>query len=116
MSGSEIASLIAAGGFVLLVLFLAVPILKLGKLIDKSADSVTQMTEELTPLVAELTVALEETNRQLKKVDSITNDVSSVTTNLASLVAVFTSSMGGTLAKLAGFGGVIGNLLGKKKR
>lgn len=116
MSGSEIASLIAAGGFVLLVLFLAVPILKLGKLIDKSADSVTQMTEELTPLVAELTVTLEETNRQLKKVDSITNDVSSVTTNLASLVAVFTSSMGGTLAKLAGFGGVVGNLLGKKKR
>jgi uncharacterized protein YoxC len=115
MSGSEIASLIAAGGFVLLVLFLAIPILKLGKLIDRSADSVTQMTEEITPLVAELTVTLEETNRQLKKIDSITNDVSSVTTNLSSLVAVFTSALGGPLAKLAGLGGVLKNLLGKKK-
>jgi uncharacterized protein YoxC len=116
MSGSEIASLIAAGGFVVLVLFLAVPILKLGKLIDKSADSVSQMTEELMPLFAEVTVTLEETNRQLKKIDSITTDVSQVTTNLSSLVAVFTSSMGGTLAKLAGLGGFLTNLLGKKKR
>lgn len=115
MSGSEIASLIAASGFVILVLFLAVPILKLGRLIDKSADSVSLMTEELTPLVAELTITLEETNRQLKKIDSITTDVSSVTTNLSSMVAVFTSAMGGPLAKIAGVGGMLRNLLGKKR-
>ena len=116
MSGSEIASLVAAGGFVVLVLFLAVPILKLGKLIDRSADSLVSMTEELAPLVAELTVTLEETNRQLKKWDSITTDVSAVTTNLSSMVAVFTSAMGGPLSKLAGLGGLLSNLLGKKKR
>ena len=116
MSGSEIASLIAAGGFVLLVLFLAIPILKLGKLLDRSAESVSQMTDELTPLVAELTVTLEETNRQLKKIDSITTDVSAATTNLSSLVSAFTASMGGTLAKIARYGGVMRNLLGKRKK
>jgi uncharacterized protein YoxC len=116
MSGSEIASLVAAGGFVLLVLFLAIPILKLGKLLDRSAESVSQMTDELKPLVAELTVTLEETNRQLKKIDSITTDVSAVTTNLSSLVSVFTASLGGTLAKIAGYGGVMRNLLGKRKK
>lgn len=115
MSGSEIASLVAAGAFVLLVLFLAVPILKLGRLIDKSAESVSLMTEELTPLVAELTVTLEESNRQLKKIDSITSDISQVTTNLSSLVAVFTSAMGGPLSKLAGLGGVLRSFLGKKR-
>ena len=115
MSGSEIASLVAAGAFVLLVLFLAVPILKLGKLLDKSSESVSLMTEELTPLIAELTVTLEESNRQLKKVDSITNDISQVTTNLSSLVAVFTSAMGAPLSKLAGLGGVLRNFLGKKR-
>lgn len=115
MSGTEIASLIAASALVLLVLFLAVPIFKLGKLLDKSADSVSIMTEELTPLVAELTVTLEESNRQLKKIDSITNDISSVTTNLSSMVAVFTSAMGGPLSKLAGLGGVLKGFLGKKR-
>jgi uncharacterized protein YoxC len=114
MSGSEIASLVAAGGFVVLVLFLAIPILKLGKLIDRSSESLVQLTEELTPLVSELTVTLEETNRQLKKVDSITTDISQVTTNLASLVSVFTASMGGSLAKLAGLTGIIRKFLGKR--
>lgn len=114
MSASEIASLVAAGGFVVLVLFLAIPILKLGKLIDKSSESVVQMTEELAPLVAEMTITLEETNRQLKKIDAITSDVGQVTTNLASLVAVFTSSIGGQVAKMAGLAGIIRKLIGKR--
>ena len=114
MSGTEMASLIAAGGFVVLVLFLAVPIFKLGKLLDRSSDSVSKLTEELTPLVSELTSTLEETNRQLKKIDSITSDVSQVTPNLSSLVAVFTASLGGPLAKLAGLSGVIRKFLGKR--
>jgi uncharacterized protein YoxC len=114
MSASEIASLIAAGGFVVLVLFLAVPILKLGKLIDKSSESVVLLSEEFVPLVSELTITLEETNKQLKKIDGITNNVSQVTTNLASLVAVFTSSLGGPLAKIAGLSGIIRKLLGKR--
>jgi hypothetical protein len=42
--------------------------------------------------------------------------VSAVTTNLSSLVSAFTASMGGTLAKIAGYGGVMRNLLGKKKK
>jgi uncharacterized protein YoxC len=114
MSGSEIASLIFAGGFVLLVLFLAVPILKLGRLIDRSTDSISQVGEELAPLVREATITLEETNRQLKKFDSITDDVSQVTTNISSLVSVFTSSMGGSLAKLAGLSGIVRKFFGKR--
>jgi uncharacterized protein YoxC len=114
MNGSEIAALIAAGGFVVLVLFLAVPIIKLGRLIDRSTDSVIKVTDEVAPLVSELTVTLEETNRQLKKIDSITNDVSQVTTNISSLVAVFTSSLGGPLAKLAGLGEMVRRFLGKR--
>ena len=114
MSVSEIASLVAAGGFILLVLLLAVPILKLGKLLDQSTKSLESISEEVTPMVREFTETLEETNRQLRKIDSITSDVSNVTTNLSSLVSVFTSSMGGTLAKLAGFGSVIRRFLGKR--
>lgn len=114
MTGSEIASLVAASGFVLLVLLLAIPILKLGKLIDRSSDSVIKLTEEVTPLVSEMTVTLEEANKQLKKIDSITNDVSQVTTNISSVVAVITSSLGGPLARLAGLGSILSKFLGKR--
>ena len=115
MSVSEIASLIAAGAFVLLVLFLAVPILKLGKLIDRSSESLVQMTGELTPFVSELTVTLEETNKQLKKFDGITTDVAQLTKSFASMVSVFTASVGGPLARIAGVAEVVRKLVRKKK-
>ncbi len=115
MSPSEIASLVAAGGFVLFVLFLAVPILKLGKLIDRSSESLVQVTEELTPMVSELTVTLEETNKQLKKFDGISADVAQVTKSIASMVAVFSASVGGPLAKFAGFAEIVRKLFGKRK-
>lgn len=115
MNGSEIAALVAAGGFVLLVLFMAVPILKLGKLLEASSKTISQLSDDLTPLMAEVTKTVVETNKQLVKIDAITNDVSQVTTNISSLVAVFTSSLGSPLAKLAGFGEVIRRFLGKGK-
>jgi uncharacterized protein YoxC len=115
MNGSEIAALVAAGGFVLLVLFMAVPILKLGKLLEASSKTISQLGDDLTPLMAEVTKTVVETNKQLVKIDAITNDVSQVTTNISSLVAVFTSSLGSPLAKLAGFGEVIRRFLGKGK-
>lgn len=114
MSGTELAAIIAASGFVLLVLFLAIPLLKLGRLIDRSSDTLIKVTEEIVPLVGEMTITLEETNRQLKKVDGITTDVASVTTNLSSLVAVLTSSVGGSLAKIAGLGGLARKFFGKR--
>ncbi|MEN9954446.1 MAG: hypothetical protein RLZZ41_110 [Actinomycetota bacterium] len=115
MSVSELASLVAAGGFVLLVLLLAVPILKLGKLIDRSSESLVEITEELTPLVSELTVTLEETNRQLKKFDGISTDVAQVTKSFATMVAAFSASIGGPLAKIAGVAEVVRKLVGKRK-
>jgi uncharacterized protein YoxC len=114
MSVSEIASLVAASGFVLLVLLLAVPILKLGKLIDRSSESLVQMTQELTPLISEVTVTLEETNRQLKKFDGISTDVASLTKSFASMFGVFSASVGGPLAKIAGLTGVVRKLFGKR--
>ncbi len=114
MNGSEIAALVAAGGFVLFVLFLAVPIMKLGKLLDESSRSITKLSEDLSPLMTEVTKTVEETNKQLVKLDAITNDVSQVTANISSIVAVFTSSIGAPLAKLAGFGEIIRRFLGKR--
>jgi uncharacterized protein YoxC len=114
MNGSEIAALVAAGGFVLLVLFLIVPIMKLGRLLDESSRSITKLSEDLSPLMTEVTKTVEETNKQLVKLDAITNDVSQVTANISSIVAVFTSSIGTPLAKLAGFGEIIRRFLGKR--
>ena len=45
MSGGEIAGLIAAGAFVLLVVLIAVPLLKLGRTLDETTLTIRQVRE-----------------------------------------------------------------------
>lgn len=102
MSGGEIAGIIFAGGFVLLVLFLGFPLIKLGRVLSESAKAVEAMNEELTPLVAEARETLIEANKQLRRIDNITKDVEQISANANSIFALFTSSIGGPLAKISG--------------
>jgi uncharacterized protein YoxC len=114
MSGGEIAGLIFAGSFALLVLLVGVPLVKLGKVLDESAQTVKTVNRELEPMLTEVRVTLAETNKQLQRIDHITRDVESATENISSLVAVFTSSIASPLTRIAGVAqGLIG-LLRKK--
>ena len=115
MSGGDIAGVIAASGFVLLVLFLAVPLIKLGGLLDEARSSIRQISQEATPLLTELTETVQETNKQLAKVDVITTNAAEVTNNVSSLVALFTSTLGSPLVKLAGLSSGLRSLLSGKK-
>ena len=116
MSGGDVAALIAAGGFVLLVLFVAVPLLKLGRVLDETRNSIRDLNQTVSPLLSELTETVTSTNKQLAKVDQITENISEVTTNVSSLVAVFSATFGSPLVKIAGLTqGLRSALLGKKK-
>jgi uncharacterized protein YoxC len=117
MSGGDIAAIIWAGGFVLLVLFTAVPLVKLGALLDETRRSVQTLSDDVSPLLTELTETVSQTNKQLAKVDTITTNVSEVTTNISALVALFTSTLGSPLVKVAGLAqGLRSALLGKSKK
>lgn len=115
MSGGDIAAIIAASGFVLLVLFMAIPMIKLGGVLDETRDVIRTMNEETAPLLSELTKTVQATNVQLAKVDSITDNISSVTTNISSMVAVFAAAIGSPLAKIAGMTSGLRSVLKGKK-
>jgi uncharacterized protein YoxC len=117
MSGGDIAAIIAASAFALLVIFIGVPLIKLGRLLDETRDSVHDLNESVAPLLTELTTTVTEANKQLARIDVITENVSDVTTNVKSLVAVFTASVGAPLAKIAGLTqGIRSALIGKKNK
>ena len=115
MSGGEIAALIAAGALTLFVLFLAVPLVKLGKLLDETTETVKEINDNLPPLLSGLNETVDQTNKQLAKIDAITDNVADVSANIQSLVAVFAASVGSPLVKLAGYLKSFSSLLGKKK-
>lgn len=115
MSGGDIAGLIAAGVFAILVALMAVPLVKLGKVFDQTTEAIKDVSDGITPLLEETTETIKQTNQQLARVDTITSNVAEVTGNVNSLVALFAATVGGPLIKLAGFSaGVRAALLGDR--
>src|SRR5919198_562218 len=103
MSAGEVAGLIAAVAFVLLVGILAIPLIKLGSVLDETRDLIKGVSEETVPLLSEVTTTVTTTNAQLERVDTITSNVASVTTNVSALTAVFAATLGNPVIKVAAF-------------
>lgn len=107
MSGGDIAGLIAAGVFAVLVAFLAIPLLKLGRVFDETTLAIRDVSHNITPILEESTTTIQEANKQLARVDTITGHVADVTGNVSALVALFAATVGGPLIKLAGFSAAV---------
>lgn len=103
MSVGDVAGLIAALAFVLLVGLLAVPIIKLGRLIDDARGTVQGVTNESLPLLREVTTTVSTTNGELERVSAITTNVQQMTTNASALTALFAATLGSPLIKVAAF-------------
>ncbi len=103
MSAGEIAGLIAAVAFVLLVGVLAVPLIKLGSVFDETRYMIKGVSGETVPLLSEVTTTVTTTNAQLVKVDTITDNVVKVTTNVSALTALFAATLGSPVIKVAAF-------------
>lgn len=103
MSVGDIAGLIAAVAFVALVALLAVPILKLGRLIDDARGTVQGVTNESLPLIREVTTTVSTTNGELERVSAITTNVQQITTNASALTSLFAATLGSPLVRVAAF-------------
>jgi len=118
MDAGEIAGLIAAGAFLMLVIVLAVPILKLGRTVDAATRAINDLTDRTDPLLknanetvenvnttlGQVQVSLDGVNLQLAKVDTITEHAAHVTANVANLSTVVAAAAANPLVKVASFG------------
>lgn len=103
MTGGDIAGLIAAGVFAVLVALLAVPVWKLGRVFDELRGAIRGITDGTTPLINEVTSTVQTTNAQLKRVDGITGNVSDATANISALSSLVSATIGSPLIKIAAF-------------
>lgn len=101
MSAGQIAGLIAAGAFVLLVLLLAVPLIKLGRTLDEATIAIRKAHEGTDPLLDGANTTLTHVNTQLERVDGITANARTVSGNVSALSSLFTATLGGPLVKTA---------------
>jgi uncharacterized protein YoxC len=110
MTAGAIAGLIAAIAFVALVAFAAVPLLKLGRVLEEVRLAVRDIGHESVPILTELQGTVRATNEELGKLSVVTEDVARVTKNAtvvtenaAQLTSLFSATLGGPLVKTAAF-------------
>jgi len=63
MAIGDVIGLLFAGGFVLLVIFLGLPLIKLAKVVDETTVTVKLINKELKPILEEANVSLSELNK-----------------------------------------------------
>lgn len=103
MSVGDVAGLIAAVAFVLLVGLLAVPLVKLGRVFDEATRSIREVTEHSVPILDEAATTVSSTNDQLVKVDTITTSAAQVSENVSALTGLYAATLGRPLVKVAAF-------------
>jgi len=110
MSAGEIAGLIAAVAAVAFVVFCAVPLLKLGRVLEEVRLAVRDVGHNSVPILQELKGTVTATNAELGKLSVVTEDVAKVSAhaavvseNAAQLSTLFASTLGGPLIKTAAF-------------
>jgi uncharacterized protein YoxC len=130
MDAGEIAGLIAAGAFLMLVIVLAVPILKLGRTVDAATRAINDLTDRTGPLLNNVTetvenvnttlgqvqVSLDGVNLQLARVDTITEHAAHVTANVANLSTVVAAAAANPLVKVASFGYGVRKAVNNRRR
>lgn len=104
MSGGEVAGLIVAVFWAILVSFLAVVLVRLAQALRQATRLVADITEQAVPLLGEASAAVRSAHTQLDRVDTITSDVAEVTANASALSTTVASTFGGPLVKVAAFG------------
>jgi hypothetical protein len=103
MSVGDVAGLIAAVAFVLLVGVLAIPLIKLGGVMDETRAAIKGLSDESIPLIGEVTTTVSTANAQMVKVDAITSNVQAATTNISALTSLLAATLGNPFIKVAAF-------------
>jgi ABC-type transporter Mla subunit MlaD len=118
VSGGEIAALIAAAAFLLLVGTLAVPILRLRHTVDAATRAINEVVDRAGPAIGKLDITIDQVNTalgqvhqsldgvnaQLLRVDAIAAHAQQVTATVANLTTVVGAASTHPLVKVAAFG------------
>ena len=111
---ANIASIIAAIAFAVLVLFLALPLWKLGKLFDQIRVSVREIASSTDLTVNELNATVKDAHAQLEHIDTVTTSSARVAQDISAISTLVSSSIARPLIRLAAFSQTTRDFVTKK--
>lgn len=121
MSAGGIAALIAAVAFVLLVGAIAVPLLRLGRLLaslerDVVRGQVVPMLDRTTGTISQVSAELARVEEITAGVQTITTEAGSVATNVSAMTSLVAATLGSPLIKVAAFSYGVRRALGRAEK
>ncbi|GGK07298.1 hypothetical protein GCM10011583_43820 [Streptomyces camponoticapitis] len=114
MTGGEVAGILVAVFWAVLVTLLAVVLVRLAQTLKATTKLVADVTEQAVPLLADASATVRAAQTQLDRVDAIATDVQEVTSNASALSTTVASTFGGPLVKVAAFGYGVRRAMGRK--
>lgn len=114
LTGGQVAALIAAVFFALLMLALCFLVLKLAKTVEETQRLVAGITDKTVPLLGEVTGTVTHVNAELTRVDAITANVQSISGNVSALTSLFAATLGSPIIKVAAFSYGVRSVAGKR--
>ncbi|WP_024935464.1 MULTISPECIES: DUF948 domain-containing protein [Actinomadura] len=114
LTGGQVAGLIVAVFWAVLVSFIALTLLKLSRLLGEASKVVHDIGDQAGPLLDDMTRTVQRANEQLGRTDVITKQVAGVTQNVSAVTTVMTSVVGGPLVKAAAFSYGVRKALGSR--
>ncbi|MEU9128156.1 DUF948 domain-containing protein [Kitasatospora sp. NPDC048540] len=103
MSVGELAGLLVAVFWAVLVTLLAVVLVRLSRVLKEATVLVSAVTEQAVPLLVDAGTAVRSANEQLERVDEITANVQDAAANANALSSTVAATIGGPLVKVAAF-------------
>ena len=103
MSVGELAGLLVAVFWAVLVTLLAVVLVRLSRVLKEATVLVSAVTEQAVPLLSDAGAAVRSANEQLERVDEITANVQDAAANANALSSTVAATLGGPLVKVAAF-------------
>jgi uncharacterized protein YoxC len=114
LTGGQVAALIAAVFFALLMLAMCFLVLKLAKTVEETQRLVAGITDKTVPLLGEVTGTVTHVNAELTRVDAITANVQSISGNVSALTSLFAATLGSPIIKVAAFSYGVRSVAGKR--
>ena len=120
LTGGEIALIVIASAFTLLVLVLCLVLLNTYNVLTSTKMIIDSIREETVPLLREVKTTMEKTNRELDRVDTVLESAGSIVERADKFTGLVGQAASSPLVKLISFGaGVrkgVSKVKSKKKR
>jgi uncharacterized protein YoxC len=115
VSAGQVAGLIVAIAWAVLVLFIAYVLVALGGTLKELTRVVGEVGDSTVPVLLEVTTTVATANLALDRVETITTNVSTITKNASALSSIAAVSLGGPMVKIASFSYGVRRAMGGKK-